>query len=337
MDFVKGIVKKYFRSYNRTLKDGTKKTYKTEQVQVTIPKSDNVFDDKEEVFILSKNQFDEIQDNEELISAMELFNAMQSEDIKNLNYSLDEARQELYSNSSKLESFTLELDDSKLELDKSNKKLLILKEDCSNLRDQLEESKLTIVNLKDQLDNKNFIIEDLNEYVNSLNNKVDSLNGEIDNLNTINAELNDNLNNLTNELNNNELNNGLGNGLNGFNNGNGLNGNGYNNGLDNNGLGNGLNGNGYDNNNLYGYNNGLNINNNHLLSSTVDEDSEVLISDVKSSVSFDYSDYIELQREYIVLLRKYEEAQENLYNEKVKVIHYRSLLEKFKAFIARLE
>lgn len=337
MDFVKGIVKKYFRSYNRTLKDGTKKTYKTEQVQVTIPKSDNVFDDKEEVFILSKNQFDEIQDNEELISAMELFNTMQAEDIKNLNYSLDEARQELYSNSSKLESFTLELDDSKLELDKSNKKLLILKEDCSNLRDQLEENKLTIVNLKNQLDDKNFIIEDLNEHVHSLNNKVENLNGEIDNLNTINAELTDNLNNLNNELNNNGLNNGLGNGLNGFNNGNGLNGNGYNNGLDNNGFGNGLNGNGYDNNNLYGYNNGLNINNNHLLSSTVDEDSEVLISDVKSSVSFDYSDYVELQREYIVLLRKYEEAQENLYNEKVKVIHYRSLLEKFKAFIARLE
>ena len=36
MDLVKGIVKKYFRSYNRTLKDGTKKTYKTEQVQVTV-------------------------------------------------------------------------------------------------------------------------------------------------------------------------------------------------------------------------------------------------------------------------------------------------------------
>ena len=55
MDLVKGIVKKYFRSYNRTLKDGTKKTYKTEQVQVTVSKSDNIFEDKEEVFIKQKN------------------------------------------------------------------------------------------------------------------------------------------------------------------------------------------------------------------------------------------------------------------------------------------
>ena len=55
MDLVKGIVKKYFRSYNRTLKDGTKKTYQTEQGQVTVSKSDNIFEDQEEVFILSPN------------------------------------------------------------------------------------------------------------------------------------------------------------------------------------------------------------------------------------------------------------------------------------------
>ena len=307
MDFVKGIVKKYFRSYNRTLKDGTKKTYKTEQVQVTIPKSDNIFDDKEEVFILSRNQIEEIVENQEMVSALELFNAILSEENQKLTDSLEDTRKELYTNSSKLESFTIELDDSKLELDKYNKKLLVLKEDCSNLRDQLEENKLTIRNLKSQLDDKNFIIEDLNEHVQSLNNKVVSLNNEIDGLNNINAELNNNLNNVTNVLSN------------------------QNSGLSNDDYNNGV------NNNLWGYGQGLNVNNNHLLSSTVDEDSEVLVSDVKSSVSFDYTDYIELQREYLTLLRKYEEAQENLYNEKVKVIHYKSLLEKFKSFIARLE
>ena len=321
MDFVKGIVKKYFRSYNRTLKDGTKKTYKTEQVQVTISKSENIFEDKEEVCILSKNQVAELEENEEMVSALELFNTILSEENQKLTTHLDEARIELYNNSSKLEAFTLELDDSKLELDKSNKRLLVLKEDCSNLRDQLEENKITISHLKNQLDDKKFIIEDLNEHVQSLNNKVNTLNGEIDNLNEINAELNNNLNSMSNGLNNNNglINNGfndpINNGLNGF----------------NNGYGNPI------NNNLGGYNNGLNLNNNHLLSSTVDEDSEILVSDVKSSVSFDYTDYIELQREYLTLLRKYEDAQENLYNEKVKVIHYKSLLEKFKSFIARLE
>ena len=60
MDFVKGIVKKYYRSYNRTLKDGTKKTYKTEQVQITVSKSDNIFDDKEEVIILPSAQAEDL-------------------------------------------------------------------------------------------------------------------------------------------------------------------------------------------------------------------------------------------------------------------------------------
>ena len=51
MDFVKGIVKKYYRSYNRTLKDGTKKTYKTEQVQITVSKSDNIFYKNNKIYV----------------------------------------------------------------------------------------------------------------------------------------------------------------------------------------------------------------------------------------------------------------------------------------------
>ena len=51
MRHVKGIVKKYSREYTRTLKDGKRKTYKTEQIQITIPKQDNIFEDKEDVLI----------------------------------------------------------------------------------------------------------------------------------------------------------------------------------------------------------------------------------------------------------------------------------------------
>lgn len=315
MDFVKGIVKKYFRSYNRTLKDGTKKTYKTEQVQVTVSKNDNIFDDKEEVFILSESQAQEIIENEDMVSALELFNTILSEENQKLSEDLEEAQNQVFTESSKLKAFTLELDDRQIELDKSNKKLLILKEDCSNLRDQLEESKNTISNLKEQLSDKNFIIEDLNEYIQSLNNRVDSLNDE---LNTLNMNLNNN---------------------NGFNNNNGYNGNnGMNNGL-NNGLNNSLNNNFNEVNSGNGFNNELtNGFNANLISSSGDsEDGDLVVSDLKSSISYTYNDYIELQREYLALFKKYEEAQENLYNEKVKVIHYKSLLDKFKSFIARLE
>lgn len=56
----KGVVKKYSREYTRTLKSGQRKKYKTEQVQITIPKQDNVFDDKEDVLIIpySENPFE---------------------------------------------------------------------------------------------------------------------------------------------------------------------------------------------------------------------------------------------------------------------------------------
>ena len=246
MDFVKGIVKKYYRSYNRTLKDGTKKTYKTEQVQVTVSKSDNIFEDKEEVLILSQAQAEELNELDEMQSALELFNTMLVEENEQLTDELSSVKEELYDNASKLEAYTLELDESKSELGESNKKLLILKEDCSNLRDQLEENQNTIFSLRKQLEDKNFIISDLNDDLALLNEKLN--NGESD-------------------------------------------------------------------------------------------DSEFITNEqfTSSSNSYTFDDYVELQKEYIALLKKYERSQEDLYNEKVKVIHYKNLLDKFKNFILRIQ
>ena len=48
----KGIVKKYSREYNRTLKNGEKKKYKTEQIQITVPKNEDIYTNKEEVLII---------------------------------------------------------------------------------------------------------------------------------------------------------------------------------------------------------------------------------------------------------------------------------------------
>ena len=60
---VKGVVKKYSREYTRTLKDGERKTYHTEQIQISIPKDLNVFDDKEEVLILPFSEKDKLNQN----------------------------------------------------------------------------------------------------------------------------------------------------------------------------------------------------------------------------------------------------------------------------------
>ena len=249
MDFVRGIVKKYFRSYNRTLKDGTKKTYKTEQVQVTVSKSDNIFEDKEEVFILSSAQAEELTELDEMISALELHNSMLVDEKKELAKKFNIADEDLHVVSSKLKALSEKLDKREEELKESNKKLLILKEDCSGLKEQLEENKNTISSLRKQLDDKNFIIADLNDDLNLLNEKLNSQNDD----SSIDSEF------ISNE------------------------------------------------------------------------------QFTQTSNSYSFDDYVELQKEYIALLKKYEKSQEDLYNEKVKVIHYKNLLDKFKNFILRIQ
>ena len=249
MDFVKGIVKKYFRSYNRTLKDGTKKTYKTEQVQVTVSKSDNIFEDKEEVFIRSADQAEEFNEFDELKSALELFNSMLLEDNKKLTKDFTIADEDLKTTSSKLKALSEKLDKREEQLEESRKRLLVLKEDCSGLKEQLEENQNTISSLRKQLEDKNFIISDLNDDLDLLNEKLNSQNDDV----IIDSEF------LSNE------------------------------------------------------------------------------QFTSSSNSYSFDDYVELQKEYIALLKKYEKSQEDLYNEKVKVIHYRNLLDKFKNFILRIQ
>lgn len=64
---VKGVVKKYSREYTRTLKDGKRKSYHTEQVQISIPKDLNVFEDKEEVLILPFSEKDKLLNEDSLI------------------------------------------------------------------------------------------------------------------------------------------------------------------------------------------------------------------------------------------------------------------------------
>ena len=249
MDFVKGVVKKYFRSYNRTLKDGTKKTYKTEQVQVTVSKSDNIFDDKEEVFIISADQAEEFNDLDEMISALELHNTMLVQEKKELVKKFTIADEDLQTTSSKLKALSDKLDKREEQLEESRKKLLVLKEDCSGLKEQLEENKNTISSLRKQLEDKNFIISDLNDDLDLLNEKLNSQNDDI----IIDSEF------LSNE------------------------------------------------------------------------------QFTSSSNSYSFDDYVELQKEYIALLKKYERSQEDLYNEKVKVIHFKNLLDKFKNFILRIQ
>ena len=55
----KGIVKKYSREYNRTLKNGEKRKYTTEQIQITVPKTEDIYENKEEVLIIPHSEIED--------------------------------------------------------------------------------------------------------------------------------------------------------------------------------------------------------------------------------------------------------------------------------------
>ena len=65
MKFGKGIVKKYSREYNRTLKNGEKKKYKTEQIQITVPKNEDIYTNKEEVLIIPSSEIEDFKSRDE--------------------------------------------------------------------------------------------------------------------------------------------------------------------------------------------------------------------------------------------------------------------------------
>ena len=78
----KGVVKKYSREYNRTLKNGEKKKYTTKQIQITIPKHDDIYEDKEEVLIIPQSEIEEFKNLEDKVSALEIANYIYTNEIE---------------------------------------------------------------------------------------------------------------------------------------------------------------------------------------------------------------------------------------------------------------
>ena len=84
MKFGKGTVKKYSREYTRTLKSGEKRKYKTEQIQITIPKQEDIYKNGEEVLIIPQSEKSELEDIEEIISSLEFGNYLLSLFLKSV-------------------------------------------------------------------------------------------------------------------------------------------------------------------------------------------------------------------------------------------------------------
>ena len=178
MDFANGTVKKYSREYTRTLKNGKKKKYKTEQVQVTVPKAENIFEDAEEVIILRKEDFNNLENNndvdieefEENMTALELFNLILTENIQDLESELDESKAELDKSKQELEDNKSMIDDFKSQIED-----LDSGEDLSELQSQLDSKDELIDDLndkivcyKEELESKDLVISNLKDDLNKL-------------------------------------------------------------------------------------------------------------------------------------------------------------------------
>ena len=120
MDYATGKVKKYSREYSRTLKDGTKKKYKTEQVQITIPKQENIFEDEEEVLILPNDSLEDIDSNNEIFAALEFQNFLLKEDIAISNQNIEDKDNEIDELNEKIKLLEIELENSSLKKDIDN-------------------------------------------------------------------------------------------------------------------------------------------------------------------------------------------------------------------------
>ena len=79
-----GTVKKYSREYHRTLKTGEKKKYTTEQIQITVPKNEDIYSNKEEVLIIPQSEIDAFNNLEEELHAIKVANYLYIMEVEKL-------------------------------------------------------------------------------------------------------------------------------------------------------------------------------------------------------------------------------------------------------------
>lgn len=85
----KGIVKKYSREYHRTLKNGERKKYTTEQIQITVPKNEDIYNNQEEVLIIPQSEIETFKSREEESESLKIANYLYVQEVKELRNQLE--------------------------------------------------------------------------------------------------------------------------------------------------------------------------------------------------------------------------------------------------------
>ena len=169
MKFGNGIVKKYSREYNRTLKNGQRKKYTTEQIQITVPKNEDIYENKEEVLIIPSSEIEEFKSREEEIESLKIANYLYVEEVREL-----ERRLAGNNNPSTLE-YEKEIEELKETIKKQNDALSEIESKYDNLhQDNIYSLKRENENIKDK--HSKLIIENENLKTKFVNIKTENEN-----------------------------------------------------------------------------------------------------------------------------------------------------------------
>lgn len=226
----KGIIKKYSREYNRTLKSGEKKKYITEQIQITVPKNEDIYENKENVLIIPNSEIKEFENRKKENEFLKIANYLHVEDVKELEKQLKEGRdstnleyekeietlkakllkqtnalsemeskyENLHQDNLKKENETIKDKHSKLIVENENlkNKFVNIKTENENLKAKYTNIKEENKNLKNKCSNLKEERESIHDSYNKVSNKYDILKQE--NLNTKTSyaeifEMNENL------------------------------------------------------------------------------------------------------------------------------------------------
>ena len=190
MKYGNGIVKKYSREYNRTLKNGERKKYTTEQIQITVPKNEDIYQNKEEVLIIPNSEIENFKNREEENQTLKVANYLYVEEVKKLTKQLEENdHHSSLEYEKKIEELRLELSQKSDALNDMEAKYKTLhKENIDSLREEN-------LNIKDK--HSKLIVENEN-----LKSKYVNMKTENENLKTKYSSIKEENKNLKNKCSN---------------------------------------------------------------------------------------------------------------------------------------
>ena len=191
MKFGKGTVKKYSREYNRTLKNGERKKYITEQIQITVPKNEDIYQNEEEVLIIPQNEIENFKSREEENEVLKIANYLYVEEVKKLKAQLNnpstlEYEKEIEKLKNEIEDKTSALNEMQNKFDNLNENNInSLKKENEEIKDkhskliiENENLKTKFVNIKTENENLKTKYSSIKEENKNLKNKCSTLKEE---------------------------------------------------------------------------------------------------------------------------------------------------------------